>query len=78
LAEAQEYLIAAARSLTLPDFQRACRYWSLTFDPGGTEPREQVARRHLGWHKDADGVVIGRFVLDPIAGHAFITAIEQQ
>ena len=78
LAEAQEYLIDAARDCSWTDFVRAARYWELTFDPDGAEPIEQRATRSCSLRKTADGSVTGRFQLDPIAGQALLSALEQQ
>ncbi len=78
LAEAQHYLVEAAQRCSWDDFLAVCRYWSLTFDPDGREPREQCAARSLSYRIDADGMISGRFRLDPLAGTAVTSAVEQQ
>jgi Domain of unknown function (DUF222) len=77
LPDAQGYLVDAARTCSWADFVAVCRYWKLRFDPDGREPREQVARRSLHHRTQADGTVSGRFTLDPIAGAALVSAVEQ-
>lgn len=78
LSAAQEYLVEAAIGCDWNEFQAVLRYWELAFDPDGKEPKEQVEGRSCSYGKQADGTVRGRFNLDPLAGHAFITALEQQ
>jgi hypothetical protein len=77
LVEAQDYLVQAAIDLTWDRFQQVLRYWALAADPDGEEPNEQFEKRSLDTHTNADGSVDGRFHLDPLAGHAFTTALER-
>ncbi len=78
LAEAQEYLVDAARGCTWQEFNQVVRYWVLGGDPDGAEPVEQHAKRFCRYRKLDDGSVAGAFQLDPLAGHAFVTAIESE
>ena len=78
LADAQDYLVDAAQACGWTDFVRVVRTWELAFDPDGIEPVEQRANRSCSVRKTADGSVTGRFQLDPIAGQAFLTSLEQQ
>ena len=78
LPEAQEYLIEAAETCDWSEFVALCRYWALAFDPDGPEPDEQVTSRSMSYQTDSDGTLSGRFKLDPLAGAAFTTALEQQ
>lgn len=77
LADAQSYLIEAARRCSWAQFVSTCRYWALRFDPHGAEPREQVAARSCTATTEPDGTVSGSFTLDPLAGAAFLTALEE-
>jgi hypothetical protein len=77
LTEAQEYLVQAAVDCTWHGFQQALRYWTLGADPDGEEPHEQFEKRSLNYQANGDGSISGRFHLDPLAGHAFATALER-
>ena len=76
LAEAQEILCEAARSLPWGEFLRAVRYWELCADPDGEEPRDQLAGRACSYRTNADGTVAGHLRLDPVAGAAFTSAMD--
>jgi len=76
LEPAQEYLVEAAERCNWTEFQAALRYWELCADPDGEEPEEQLDNRRCNYKKHADGTVTGNFSLDPLAGCAFITALE--
>lgn len=78
LPESQGYLVEAATNCCWPEFLVVLRYWDLAADPDGDEPMEQVAARSLNYTLRSDGTVTGRFSLDPLAGHAFTTAVEQR
>lgn len=78
LAEAQDYLIEAAETCSWVEFTQVLRYWALGADPDGVEPVEQRQRRFCRFRKEADGSVAGSFLLDPIDGHALVTAIEDE
>jgi hypothetical protein len=71
-------LIDAARSCNWTAFVAACRYWELSFDPDGDEPHEQVANRSFSYRRKPDGTLSGTFHLDPMAGAALSTALDQQ
>ena len=77
LPEAQGYLVEAAQGCTWAEFQALLRYWEVCADPDGEEPDEQVASRRCNYSKQADGTVTGNFTLDPLAGDAFVTAMER-
>lgn len=76
LPHSQHNLVEAAKTCAWPEFLTALRYWENAADPSGEEPAEQVASRQCSYRKRSDGTVTGNFTLDPIAGHAFITALE--
>ena len=78
LVEAQQDLVQAAETCDWRDFNAVLRYWLLAFDPDGEEPRDQVARRYCRVKAEPDGSVTGQFHLDPVAGHALSTALEQE
>jgi hypothetical protein len=77
LAEAQEYLVQAAIDCPWEKFQQALRYWALAADPDGEEPADQFEKRSMNYRTNGDGSVDGRFHLDPLAGHAFTTALDR-
>ncbi len=77
LSEAQGYLLDAARRCSWAEFVNCCRYWALRFDTTGAEPRAQVEARTLRARTAADGSVVGEFTLDPLAGAAFLAALEE-
>ncbi len=77
LFEAQAYLVQAAVDCTWNEFQNILRYWALGADPDGEEPADQVDKRAVRFKTNQDGSVSGRFQLDPLAGHAFTTAIDR-
>ena len=77
LAEAQEMLLEAARTLAWGDFLRVVRYWELAADPDGEEPRDQVASRSCSYRTNPDGTVTGRLHLDPVAGAAYTSAMDK-
>lgn len=78
LADAQGYLVQAARACSWPEFVQVIRYWTLAFDPDGEEPDEQLAARCFRYARHADGTVEGSFHLDPISGQTMISAVEQE
>ncbi|MCP3988610.1 MAG: DUF222 domain-containing protein [Actinomycetia bacterium] len=77
LVEAQEYLVQAAAGCQWDEFQRVLRYWAQAADPDGDEPRDQATKRSVDYSTNADGSVSGRFRLDPLAGHAFTSAMDR-
>ncbi len=77
LIESQHLLIQAASSCRWHEFVQATRYWQLAADPDGPEPLDQPSRRFCRLTRSADGVVTGRFRLDPVAGEAMATALGQ-
>ena len=78
LVGAQEFFIETARTMSWRDFNEVLRYWVLAADPDGEEPSEQLESRTASTHKRADGMVKGSFLLDPIGGHAALTALQQE
>ena len=78
LVESQASLIDAAETCQWHEFRQVVRYWSLASDPDGPEPEEQTAARYCRLQKQADGSVVGRFRLDPVAGQAVLSAIQQE
>ena len=78
LVEAEGSLVEAAETCQWPEFEQVARYWSLGADPDGSAPDQQVESRYCRISKDADGSVVGRFRLDPIAGQAVLSAIQQE
>ncbi len=78
LHAAQDYLVEAAAGCDWREFVQVLRYWELAFDPDGVEPVAQIESRFCRVSKRADGVVDGRFRLDPIAGQAVLSALEQE
>ena len=56
---------------------QALRYWVLAADPDGEEPDEHLVDRFCTIVTNHDGTVSGSFKLDPIAGHAFATAVTR-
>ncbi|MCP5031762.1 MAG: DUF222 domain-containing protein [Actinomycetia bacterium] len=77
LVEAQEYLVEAAVRCRWDEFQRVLGYWAHGADPDGEEPNDQIVKRSLDYSTNSDGSVTGRFRLDPLAGHAFTTAMDR-
>ena len=77
LPDAQEYLIEAAQGCSWREFVQAFRYWVLAADPDGEEPDEHLVERFCTIVTNHDGTVSGSFKLDPIAGHAFATAVTR-
>ncbi|MCP4227525.1 MAG: DUF222 domain-containing protein [Actinomycetia bacterium] len=77
LLEAQDYLVQAAVDCPWDKFQRILQYWVNAADPDGDEPDDQLNRRSLSYKTNPDGTVDGRFILDPLAGHAFTTALDR-
>ena len=78
LPEAQAMLVEAGESLSWPEFVAVLRYWELAADPDGEEPAEQMASRSCRYRQNRDGSVSGRFELDPVAGQAFVAALEAE
>lgn len=78
LDDAQVALVEAAQTCQWSEFLAVLRYWELAADPDGAEPEEQVAARSMNYTKRADGTVTGRFQLDPLGGHAFVSALERR
>lgn len=78
LVDAQDYLVAAAQDCTWDAFCRAVRYWELAADPDGSEPDDHVEQRSARVTAHGDGSVSGRFRLDPVAGQAVISALDQE
>lgn len=78
LVEAQDHLVEAAAACTWREFGQVLRYWVLAFDPDGPAPEDQVAARFCRIGKASEGSVTGSFRLDPVAGQALLSAIEQQ
>jgi len=76
LEPAQDYLVEAAQRCTWAEFTAVLAYWDNGADPDGEVPDEQQAKRQCNWTKRSDGTVTGNFTLDPLSGHAFITALE--
>ncbi len=78
LLDSQASLIEAAETCQWPEFQQVVRYWILAADPDGPGPDEQLAARYCRISKTADGSVVGRFRLDPVAGQAVVSALAQE
>ncbi len=78
LADAQSYLVEAAATCDWREFNQVLRYWELAFDPDGAEPNDQMAKRFFHITKRRDGMVDGRFRLDPVAGQAVLSALDQE
>jgi len=77
LPDAQQYLIDAAQGCTWAEFTTLLRCWEIAADPDGKEPVEQVENRSCNYNKRSDGTVSGSFTLDPLAGDAFVTAMDR-
>jgi len=77
LPDAQQYLVDAAQSCTWAEFRALLRCWQIAADPDGEEPMEQVENRRCNYTKRSDGTVTGSFTLDPLAGDAFVTAMDR-
>ena len=75
-ARDETMLVDFAVKLPWHEFTSAVRYWVLVNDPDGAEPTDQARKRFLRCRKRDDGTVRGEFCLDPVAGHAFMAAIE--
>ena len=74
LVRDQHLFIEWADQLDFSDYEACCRYWVLAADPDGAEPKEQVASSYVRGTKRGDGMVKVNALLDPLAGHAFLTA----
>lgn len=74
----QQTFLDTAANCTWVQFVQMLRYWELAFDPDGEEPVEHAEKRFERHRKHLDGSVSGSFRLDPIAGQAFITAMDQE
>lgn len=77
MVAAQDFLIEIAAE-PWRDFNESLRYWVLAADPDGEEPREQAEARRVTARRRGDGSVSGTFQLDPLAGTAFLTALNQE
>lgn len=72
----QQVLIDAAANCSFDGFETVVAYWAIAADPDGEEPREQLAKCGLGLRKRYDGCVAIDGLMDPIMGHAALTAVE--
>jgi hypothetical protein len=63
-------LLAAARTSSFTDFQRACDRWSMVTDPDGAErdAESDRAARELHLSESFGGMWFGRLTLDPVSG----------
>ncbi len=77
LRDAQQYLVNAAAHCDWTGFRRVLGYWAIAADPDGEEPLAQAARRSCNVAVLADGMVSGRFLLDPLSGAAVRAALTQ-
>ncbi len=77
LVEAQDYLVRAAIGCRWNEFQQVLQYWAKGADPNGEEPNDQIAKRTAEYSTNSNGSLNGRFRLDPLAGHAFTTAMDR-
>ncbi len=77
MIDAQEFLVEIAAE-PWRDFLEALRYWVLAADPDGDEPEQQRESRKLTVRRTGDGSVSGSFRLDPVAGAALLTALNQE
>lgn len=77
MVAAQDFLIEIAAE-PWRDFNESLRYWVLAADPDGDEPREQAEARKVTARRRGDGSIAGSFQLDPLAGTAFLAALNQE
>ena len=77
MVEAQGFLVEIAQECWR-DFSEALRCWVTAADPDGEEPGEQAERRKVTVRRKGDGSVAGSFVLDPLAGTALLSALNQE
>jgi hypothetical protein len=74
----QGLFIDAARDCSFKDFEKVCDYWKIAADPDGAEPVDQVARTSFRAKRQSDGMVKLDGLLDPLTGHAFLTAWDAE
>lgn len=77
LQRTQQILIDAARDCSFKGFCEAVTYWQNMYDPDGDKPTEDHKNRSVTARKNPDGTVEGSFLLDPVAGQAFLSALAQ-
>lgn len=77
MVAAQAFLVEIAQE-PWRDFNEALRYWVTAADPDGEEPNEQVDKRRMTVKRRGDGSVAGSFELDPLAGTALLSALQQE